>query len=158
MNNYGDICELLNKNNIKHNVFEFDGIIPFDNEKVVTGTELERIVKTLAYKVGEEKILIAILNGDRLDYKKIANVLQIKRNQLEMLAKDEIEELGFEIGGVCPIIPNKDIKVLLDTRIQIYDYIYCGMSRKDKVLKIFVHDLKKISRGICVDIVKNENN
>lgn len=154
MKNYDDICTLLNNNNIQYEEYKHDSILTYGEGIKRTEFNPEKIVKTLAYKIDEQKILIALLGKDRLDYKKITDILSIKRNQLKMLSQNEITELGFEIGGVSPIISPKKAKVFLDSKIQNMDYIYCGMGSKDRTLKIIPEDLKKVSDAIYVELSK----
>lgn len=154
INNYFKICTLMKNNNIQYEEFSHEDITTFEQGMQLVKFERDKIVKTLAYKLDETIVLVAILGKDRLDYKKLAELLSIKRKQLTMMSKEEIEELGFEIGGVSPIVPDKNVEVFLEQKIRNLDYIYCGMGAKCKTLKISPKDLKILSKGKYVDVAK----
>lgn len=144
----------MKNNNIQYEEFSHQDITTYEQGMKSTNFEVDKIVKTLAYKVGETIILVAILGKDRLDYKKLAELLSIKRKQLTMMSKEEIEELGFEVGGVSPIVPDQNVEVFIEHKIKNLDYIYCGMGTKYKTLKISPKDLQILSKGKYVDIAK----
>lgn len=154
MNNYDAICKMLKDEKVEHEIFEHEGILTYEEGIQRLKFDPNKIVKTLAFKIEDIKILIALLGKDKLDYKKISELLSIKRNQLKMLSEEEVTDLGFEPGGICPIAPDKKVRVLIDSKIEKLDYIYCGMSRRDRTLKIPTKDLKKLSKGVFADIAK----
>lgn len=151
---YNNICKLLKSKNIEYEEYVHKEISTYTEGIEKTDFDTNKIVKTLAFKIEQEIILIALLGKDKLDYKKLSQILGIKRNQLKMLSTEEVENLGFEIGGVCPIIESKKAKVILDTKIKNMEYIYCGMGTKDRTMKINPNDIIKINDAICFDVVK----
>lgn len=114
----------------------------------------EQWVKALAFRIkGNGWVLAALQAHSRLDYRKLADVLGIKRGQLEQPSPEELmQELGFEAGGVPPIPPHQGVKVVYDTPAAALPTAYCGTGRSDLTLEIPMPELLRLVNPLVADI------
>ena len=85
------------------------------------------MLKTVAFQVKQAGwVLVAVGSEDRVDYRRLA-ALGVKRGQIIQPVPEVLEaELGFQVGGVCPIPPGPGVRVVFDTQILAMDTVYCG--------------------------------
>jgi len=109
-----------------------------------------RIVKTVAFRTRNSRIILAAVRGDRrVDYPSLAAFLGINRRDLSPLSPDEVRELiGVEPGSVSPLSVRGDTVLLIDEEaLSILPTLYCGIGRPDRTLEIAPGDLMQISGG-----------
>ncbi len=112
--------------------------------------EKERIVKTVAFRTRRGGIVLAALRGTRrVDYSRLAPLLEVNRRDLAPLSPDEVLDLiGVEPGSVSPIPLNEDSAVFIDDDVlAIRPSLYCGIGRPDRTLEIAPADLVRVARG-----------
>jgi len=112
--------------------------------------ELERIVKTIAFRTRNGGLVLAALQGTkRVDYARLAALVGVNRRDLAPLSPDEVRELiGVEPGSVSPLCLPGDAAVLIDDDVlTIQPTIYCGIGRSDRTLEIVPADLVGLSAG-----------
>lgn len=148
------IKEILKKYNIRYEIYNHVAIRNCAEGKENCNFEDIHIVKTLAYKVDDKKYLFALNINEKIDYKKICSSLKISRSKLKSLDVYELNELGFEIGGVTIIVDDLNTSVYVDKKIMELDYIYCGMAEPSCTLKINVSELKKLRNIYFLDVIK----
>ena len=108
-----------------------------------------RIVKTIAFRVRDGRLVLAALRGTRrVDYARLAALLGVKRRDLAALAPEEVQDaLGVEPGSVSPL-PLTDAETLLDAdALSITPTLYCGLGRPDRTLEIAPSDLLALCGG-----------
>jgi Cys-tRNA(Pro)/Cys-tRNA(Cys) deacylase len=111
---------------------------------------LSRIVKTVAFRTRNNRIVLAAVPGNRrVDYPSLASLLGINRRELAPLSPEEVREfLGVEPGSVSPFSPREDAMVLIDeVALTIVPTLFCGIGRSDRTLEIAPGDLVQISGG-----------
>ncbi len=115
---------------------------------------LDHLLKTIAFGIkGRGWVLAALRGADRVDYKKLAALLGVKRTKITALAPQQIEEdLGYPIGGVAPFATNPQTQVILDARVLSLEHIFCGAGRNDRTLEISPTDLLRLNGGCAADI------
>ena len=116
----------------------------------------ERFLKTVAFRVKNGPWVLAALRGqDRVDYRKLAAALGVRRGDLLQPAPGEVEEaLGFAVGGVCPIPPNADAETVVDRGAADLGTVYCGIGRADRTLEIGLTDLVTVARARVLPIAQ----
>ncbi len=109
----------------------------------------EQFLKTLAFKVRDGGWVLAALRGlDRIDYRKLAEAVVVKRAELRQPGPEEVQaELGFAVGGVCPFPPTPDTVVIVDRDAARLDVVYCGIAREDSTLEIGLRDLLALTNA-----------
>src|SRR6476469_2703891 len=105
---------------------------------VAGGFPLARMVKTVVLGIkGDGWALVAVRGADRVDYRKLADALGVKRSLLFQPPPEQVEaELGYQIGGVCPIPAAPALRVVCDPAIRDLARIYCGSGRNDRTLEL----------------------
>ena len=151
---YGSNIDLLNKNNIKYKIYSHEDIATFDIGIKITDFDINKIVKTLSFEYNNNIIFISLLGKDKLDYKKLSNILKINRSSLKMTKHDKLEEIGFELGAIGPLIPNNSCLILFDKKIEQLDSIYLSIGIRSKTLEISPKDLQKITNAKYYDVTK----
>jgi Cys-tRNA(Pro)/Cys-tRNA(Cys) deacylase len=109
-----------------------------------------RIVKTIAFRLRDGRIVLAALRGTRrVDYAKLAALLGVSRRDLAALAPDEVlEALGVAPGGVSPLPLADGAVALVDADVlDIAPTAYCGLGRPDRTLEIAPRDLLALCGG-----------
>lgn len=134
-----------------------------DHTPVRTGAEAQALLgfpeeadmKTVAFRAGERWVLVSTFATSRVDYKKLAAALGVKRDALRLPAPEDVERaLGYTIGGVAPFPPDDSVTVLFDDAITAHETVYCGAGRPGRTLEIAPADLIAVSGGRVVDIAR----
>jgi Cys-tRNA(Pro)/Cys-tRNA(Cys) deacylase len=117
----------------------------------------ERFLKAVAFRVKSGPWILATCRGeDRVDYRKLAEAVGVKRAELVRPAPEEVEQaLGYAIGGVCPIPPNGDTRTIVDADIAATtETVFCGIGRNERTLEIGIADLITVANALVAPIVQ----
>lgn len=119
---------------------------------------LERLLKTIAFKVKAGGYILAAVRGpDRIDYRKLAAATGAKRTDIMRLTPEEVAEVfGVEVGSVSPISLQGDTKVFFDTQVSAQETVFCGIGRPDRTLEIQLADLAEITQGYILPLISDE--
>lgn len=119
----------------------------------VTGIPLNRITKSLVFKVDGKPILAVIPGNAKVDVHKLAAVLGVKK--VKLASFEEAEELsGYPPGGTPPVHHAKIGRVVFDVRLTSFETIYGGGGARDKLVELRVEDVLKLTRSLVADISK----
>ncbi len=114
--------------------------------------EVGAIVKSLVFKA-EDSFLLCLVAGDkRCSLNKIKKIL----NKKDVCMADAVQvksQTGFSIGGVSPIAHLNKNKVLIDTSLSRYEYVYAAAGHPNTIFKINYKQLINLTEGIVEDIV-----
>jgi Cys-tRNA(Pro)/Cys-tRNA(Cys) deacylase len=107
---------------------------------------LEQMLKTVAFRVKDGPwVLVALRGTDRVDYRRLADALGVKRAALAQPPAAEVEAvLGVAPGGVSPVPSVPGLLVVFDQRALALDTVYCGAGRPDQTLEIRIADLLRV--------------
>jgi Cys-tRNA(Pro)/Cys-tRNA(Cys) deacylase len=112
--------------------------------------DVARIMKTVAFRTRSGVLVLAALRGtSRVDYPRLAALIDVNRRDLYPLSPEEVRErLGVKAGSVSPLPLRKDITILIDDDVlTILPTVYCGIGRPDRTLEMAPDDLVKLSGG-----------
>jgi len=112
--------------------------------------DVERIVKTVAFRTRKDEIVLAALRGTRkVDYARLAGLLGVNRRDLSALSPGEVRRLlAVEPGSVSPVIRSENLVLLVDDDVlTILPTLYCGIGRPDRTLEIAPRDLVQLTGG-----------
>ena len=115
----------------------------------------EAFLKTIAFRQKRGGWVLASLRGeDRVDYRGLAAALGVSRRDLQAMEPSELlADLGYPIGGVGPVPPNDETRVVFDSRaVDELDTVYCGAGRDDRTLEVRLADLLPACSGIVAPI------
>ncbi|MGD8782050.1 MAG: YbaK/EbsC family protein [Ignavibacteria bacterium] len=105
--------------------------------------------------INRNLFLIGIPADRKLDFSKLATILDVPRHSLKMATQLQLEEItGFKVGSIPPFGLPKNIHVIIDIRIQEKDEIWCGTGKSTESIRLFLHELKILSTPTFNDISK----
>ncbi len=114
--------------------------------------EVGAIVKSLLLRT-ESNFILCLVSGDkRCSLNKVKKLLNMKDVSLAD-AEQVKSQTGFSIGGVSPIAHLKENKILIDTSLSRYEYVYAAAGHPNTIFKISYEQLIKLTEGIEEDIV-----
>jgi len=144
------LLAIVKKSGIPFVIHEHRATRTVDEARQNLSFDVERIVKTVAFRTRSNKIVLAALRGTRrVDYARLANLLGVNRRDLSALSPDEVRELlEVEPGSVSPVPLREDILILIDDdALTILPALYCGAGRADRTLEIAPDDLVRLTGG-----------
>lgn len=114
------------------------------------GVEPGCIAKTLAFRLGDERIILLVTRGDaRIDNRKFKAAF----GKGKMLGVHEVETLtGHPVGGVCPFGLARPLPVYLDISLQAFDEVMPAAGGTHSAIRITPRRLQKIVEGEWVDV------
>jgi len=119
---------------------------------------VESLLKTLAFQIRQEWVLVALRATDRLDYRRLADHFGVSRTAIASPSPEVVEAaLGAEMGGVGPIPPDNEVKVLFDANVLDKDVVFCGVGRNGKTLEIGLQDLLQVTKGQVAAVVRQDD-
>ena len=147
---YNEIIDILDGKFISYKIHKHGEVLTMRDVEEKLPFPIDRLLKTLVFRIRDSSWILAVLKGrDRIDYRKLAQALNVRRQDIIRPSVEEIEsKLGFQIGGICPIPTKHDIRVVFDKSILELDSVYCGVGRNDRSLEIRLADLLRASGGI----------
>jgi Cys-tRNA(Pro) deacylase len=114
--------------------------------------EVGAIVKSLLLRTEENFILCLVAGDKRCSLNKVKKILNMK--DVSMADADQVKsQTGFSIGGVSPIAHLNKNKILIDTSLSRYEYVYAAAGHPNSIFKISYKQLIKLTEGTKEDIV-----
>ncbi|MHC1742887.1 MAG: aminoacyl-tRNA deacylase [Syntrophobacteraceae bacterium] len=153
---YEEVIDLLRESGVPFTVHEHPPVVSIEEATVWAPHLVEDLLKTVVFKVKDAYwVLAAVRCHDRIDYRRLADALEINRKQLRSLSPEEVEEaLGFEIGGVGPIPVRGPVKIVFDSHLETLERVRFGSGRNTRTIELQFKDLLRVTRGIIFSIVK----
>ena len=165
---YLNIIRLLKDNHINPMFKDHAPVMSPDDVAIALNIDKQEMVKCILIRknqiIEQSSVVlsqniyyaIALQAHRKMDFAKVANVLETKRENIEIATAHEVEDItGFSIGGIPPFGYPRSINVILDTRVQDLKMVYCGTGKRTESLRIAVEDLKKLSSPVIADISKD---
>lgn len=114
------------------------------------GVEPGRIAKTLAFRLGDGRVVLLVASGDaRIDNKKFKDAFGKGR----MLDPELVAELtGHPVGGVCPFGLAQPLPVYLDQSLNAYDHVLPAAGDTHTAVRITLPQLAAVTAGEWVDV------
>ena len=114
--------------------------------------EVGAIVKSLLLRTEENFILCLVAGDKRCSLNKVKKILNMK--DVSMADADQVKsQTGFSIGGVSPIANLNKNKMLIDTSLSRYEYVYAAAGHPNTIFKISYKQLIKLTEGTKEDII-----
>jgi prolyl-tRNA editing enzyme YbaK/EbsC (Cys-tRNA(Pro) deacylase) len=111
------------------------------------GCTVAEIAKSIAFKAGEQAVVVVISGDRRVDAKKVSAHLGVKVGNADA---DTVKALtGYAIGGVPPFPHDAGVKVLLDGSLARFEKVWTAAGTPNSVMNLAVEQL----RGIVGDFV-----
>ena len=113
------------------------------------GVEPGRIAKTLAFRLGDGRVVLLVARGDaRIDNKKFKEAF----GKGKMLGAEDVVALtGHPVGGVCPFGLAQPLPIYLDVSMQEFDDVLPAAGSTNSAVRISVAQLAEVTQGTWVD-------
>ncbi len=117
------------------------------------GCEPERIAKSLTFNVDHKPVLIVVAGDARIDNPKFKEEFSTKAKMLK--ADEVLDQIGHDVGGVCPFGINEDVTVYLDKSLKRFKSLYPACGSSNSVIELTIEELEKHSNySRWVDIAR----
>ena len=114
--------------------------------------EVGAIVKSLLLRTEHNFILCLVAGDKRCSLNKVKKKLNMK--DVSMANAEQVKsQTGFSIGGVSPIAHLNKNKILIDTSLSRYEYVYAAAGHPNTIFKISYKQLIKLTEGTKEDII-----
>lgn len=122
------------------------------------GCELGQIVKSLAFIVDGQPILVLASGDQRVDDRKIAELYGVSRKKVKIATPDEcIAIYGYAPGGVPPLgHRTAALPTYIDDSLQRYTQLYAAGGSSNAIFPITLDELLAVSSGRVVDVVRRD--
>ncbi len=116
------------------------------------GVEPGRIAKTLAFRVGEQVMLLVARGDARLDNAKTKAALGGRPRMLD--ADETLTLTGHAVGGVCPFGLAKPLPILCDRSLLAYASVFPAAGSRTTSVELAPDRLATLVNGEWVDICR----
>jgi Cys-tRNA(Pro)/Cys-tRNA(Cys) deacylase len=156
---YDQLLTLLQSAGVAFTIHTHIPSFTFADAKAGLDFPLERLIKTIAFRHKSGRLVLAALRGqDRVDYRKLAAGMGVKRaDVIRMTPEEVLAAYGVEVGSVGPLTLRPDAEVLFDAGIPGDETVFCGIGRPDRTLEIGLGDLVRLTRGRVLPLAAEEN-
>lgn len=118
------------------------------------GCELGQIVKSLAFLVSGQPILVLVSGDRRVDTRKLAAKYDVGRKKVKPAKPEQCVEIyGYAPGGVPPIgHRTPDLPTYIDDSLQRYATVYAAGGAHNAIFPIQLSQLVEATGGEFVDV------
>ncbi len=124
------------------------------------GCTLGQIVKSLAFVVDGQPILVLASGDQRVDDRKIAAIYHVGRKKVRIATPEECLDIyGYAPGGVPPVAHRTaGLPTLIDDSLRRYEVVYAAGGAHNAIFPLTPPQLEAITGGQWVDVVRREEN
>jgi prolyl-tRNA editing enzyme YbaK/EbsC (Cys-tRNA(Pro) deacylase) len=121
------------------------------------GCELGQIVKSIAFMVDGNPVLVLACGDGMVDDKKLAKMFGVGRKKVKIAKPEQLIEIwGYIPGGVPPFgHRTPDIPTYLDTALQRFEAVYAAGGTPNTIFGITRAELEAKSHGTYADVRKD---
>ncbi|KAG2432790.1 hypothetical protein HXX76_008525 [Chlamydomonas incerta] len=111
------------------------------------------IVKSIVLMVGDAPLVAVVLLKDRVDERKIADLMQLARRRVRLAKPEEVlRATGFVVGTVPPFGHIREVPTLVDTAVTRMTRLYGGGGDPEKEVEVGAAELLQYCRGRVADV------
>jgi Cys-tRNA(Pro) deacylase len=120
------------------------------------GVPADQIVKSILF-VTEDSPLLVIANGlNKIDYKRLAEYLNLSRKKVRMAQAEEVLEIaGFIVGSMPPFGHKIKLRTLLDARLFEQSEVYAGGGDINAMLRVSPQEIERVTGGVKVEVANS---
>ncbi len=154
---YDNVVQRLNESGVVYHIHEHSPSVTVLDAETHLDFPINQLLKTIVFRIKNDGWVLAALCGyQQIDYKKLATVCSVSRDKLMRLTPTEVEqELGFELGGVCPFASNAQTRVVIDDGALQKAVLFCGTGRRDRTLEIAPAALVRVGGAQIAPLAKD---
>jgi len=160
MSAYESIVGLLRARGVRYQVHRHEAAPTVAEAQARLSFPFEQFLKTVAFRLKDGAgpvrwVLVALRGQDRVDYRKLAEALGVRRGDFARPTPEEIlDGLGLPFGGVGPIPPTDAAHVVFDAAALELGTVYCGVGSDEHTLEIDVRDLVAVTGGLIAPVAQ----
>lgn len=110
----------------------------------LVGCEVNQIVKTLTFLVGQEPVMVVCPGNVKVDNPKFKARFGTRA---KMIRPDQVlDYTGHEVGGVCPFVVKEGVAVYLDQSLKANTIVYPGAGSSNSLVKLTLEELEAHAR------------
>ena len=113
--------------------------------------EVGAIVKSLLLKADNGFVLCLVSGDKKCSLNKVKKITG-KKDVCMANAEDVKKETGYTIGGVSPVGHINTLKIMIDEKLNRFQYIFAAAGHPNAIFKIDFKNLKEITNGTILDI------
>jgi len=149
------VRKYLSRWGIDDKIIEFDvSIATVELAAIALNCEPKRIAKTLSFKLGDKCILIVTAGDAKIDNPKYKQKFGTKAKMLS--PEENIEMVGYAVGGVCPFAVNENVDVYLDESLKRFKTVFPACGSSNSAIELTIEELEKYSNyKEWVDVCKD---
>jgi prolyl-tRNA editing enzyme YbaK/EbsC (Cys-tRNA(Pro) deacylase) len=124
------------------------------------GCALGQIVKSLAFVVDGQPILVLASGDQRVDDRKIADIYGVSRKKVKIATPEECVDIyGYAPGGVPPVgHRTAGLPTFIDDSLKRYDVVYAAGGAHNAIFPLTLTQLESVTSGKWADVVRREEN
>ncbi len=118
------------------------------------GVPPERIIKSLVFIAGTEPILVIAAGPDRVERRRLAELLGLPAGQVRLASPDEVlAATGFPVGGVPPVGYARPLKIYVDRRVaEAPTTVFGGGGADGVLLEVEPAELIRLTGAEIIDL------
>jgi prolyl-tRNA editing enzyme YbaK/EbsC (Cys-tRNA(Pro) deacylase) len=121
------------------------------------GCSLGQIVKSIAFLVEGQPVLVVTSGDQRVDDRKIAAIYAVNRKKVSIATADEMISIyGYPPGSMPPLAHRTaGIHVYIDESLQRFDMLYAAGGAHNAIFPVTLDQLSKMSGGRLTDVIRD---
>lgn len=144
--------ELLTEAGVEYTAFDHPPIRTLQDIERVLKLPIDRLVKTMAFRIPDGFLLAALPIGARVSYGALARAAGLPRSAFRQAEPGDLAELGMEPGGVSPLTDIPRTMVLFDVTVPDMGNVYCGSGRADRTINVDASDLLRVANPVLGEL------
>ena len=145
--------DFIKANGLSAEVFETKGLVKSSAKAAQELNDNEAVCKSILLMGSDnESFLVILLGKDKIDFKKIKEILGVK--DVRLAEPEEVFEItGYIVGGVPPI-SIYGVKTLIDKAVVQKEEVVCGGGTPNHLMRIKVQEILDTIEDLLVEDVK----
>lgn len=121
------------------------------------GCELGQIVKSLAFMIDGNPVLILASGDQFVDDRKLATMFEVGRKKVKSAKPEQCVEIyGYAPGGVPPLAHRTaDLPTYIDDSLKRFEQLYAAGGAHNAIFPISLTQLLEITGGAFADVKKD---
>jgi prolyl-tRNA editing enzyme YbaK/EbsC (Cys-tRNA(Pro) deacylase) len=118
------------------------------------GCELGQIVKSLAFMVDGQPVMVLASGDQRVDDRKLAAMYDVGRKKVKVATPEQCADIwGYAPGGVPPFgHRTPDVPIYIDDSLQRYELVYAAAGAHNAIFPIPLAQLAAATHGQFADV------
>ncbi len=120
------------------------------------GVAVDQVAKSILFQADGAPILVIANGTHRIDYRRLAECLNLSRKKLRIANADEVLDIaGFIVGSMPPFGHKTALRTLLDTRLFDQPEVYAGGGDINAMLRIAPVEIERVTHGERVAVTQS---